>query len=363
MSLNNISIENIKKKRLNYSDIQNQNLIKDFNNNLFNSEQNEIFNNIQIEMMTTNNNNEIKENYLEIQIKIEKINFLLNKCFKIIKYKILLINKLNFFLKLKCFSQINKNNLFYKEILFIKLKNIFYQLIFKYKHNKKKSLKKYFLKWNSNIILDKIYCEIKNKIEIKYNKNKEEKINKINNKINYYEKDYLDLIENYKNLNSFFDELKEKTKKYENNEIKLINKIKYLKKINEQKKIELENYNNNNNSNNIEKENNFENNNYYNNNDLSYYKKKIKSLERQIECLNEENKKKEYTMSVFIVEMDKLIFFHENNIENNQNYENFIFSPKISNNNICFTSLGSLKKNTTKKNNYSLPKNILNNQK
>ena len=46
-----------------------------------------------------------------------------------------------------------------------------------------------------------------------------------------------------------------------------------------------------------------------------------------------------------------------------QNYENFIFSPKITNNNICFTSLGSLKKNTTKKNNYSLPKNILNNQK
>ena len=361
MSLNNISIENIKKKRLNYSDIQNQNLIKDFNNNLFNSEQNEIFNNIQIEMMTTNNNNEIKENYLEIQIKIEKINFLLNKCFKIIKYKILLINKLNFFLKLKCFSQINKNNLFIKEILFIKLKNIFNQLLIKYKQNKKRNLRKYFLKWKNNLILDKIYCEMKNKIETKYNKNKEEKINKINNKINYYEKDYLDLTENYKNLNTFYDELKEKTKKYENNEIKLINKIKYLKKINEDKKKEIENYNINN-SNHIEKEINYDNN-YFVDNDFSFYKKKIKSLERQIECLNEENKKKEYTMSAFIIEMDKLIFFHENNIENNQNYENFIFSPKISNNNICFTSLGSLKKNTTKKNNYSLPKNILNNQK
>jgi chromosome segregation protein len=360
MSLNNISTENNKKK-LNYSDIHNKNIITDFNSNLFNSEKNEIFNNIKIEMITTNNN-ENKENYYEIQIKIEKINFLLNKCFKIIKYKILLIYKLKFFLKLKSFSQINKNNLFIKEILFIKLKNIFNQLLIKYKQNKKRNLRKYFLKWKNNLILDKIYCEMKNKIETKYNKNKEEKINKINNKINYYEKDYLDLTENYKNLNTFYDELKEKTKKYENNEIKLINKIKYLKKINEDKKKEIENYNINN-SNHIEKEINYENNNYFVNNDFSFYKKKIKSLERQIECLNEENKKKEYTMSAFIIEMDKLIFFHENNIENNQNYENFIFSPKITNNNICFTSLGSLKKNTTKKNNYSLPKNILNNQK
>ena len=358
MSLNNISLEN--NKRLNYSDINNKNIITDFNNNLFNSEKNEIFNNIKIEMMTTNNN-ENKENYYEIQIKIEKINFLLNKCFKIIKYKILLIYKLKFFLKLKSFSQINKNNLFIKEILFIKLKNIFNQLLIKYKQNKKRNLRKYFLKWKNNLILDKIYCEMKNKIESKYNKNKEEKINKINNKINYYEKDYLDLTENYKNLNTFYEELKEKTKKYENNEIKLINKIKYLKKINEDKKKEIENYNISN-SNHIEKEINYENNNYFVN-DFSFYKKKIKSLERQIECLNEENKKKEYTMSAFIIEMDKLIFFHENNIENNQNYENFIFSPKITNNNICFTSLGSLKKNTTKKNNYSLPKNILNNQK
>ena len=359
MSLNNISTENNKKK-LNYSEIHNKNIITDFNNNLINSEKNEIFNNIKIEMITTNNN-ENKENYYEIQIKIEKINFLLNKCFKIIKYKILLIYKLNFFLKLKCFSQINKNNLFIKEILFIKLKNIFNQLLIKYKQNKKRILRKYFLKWKNNLILDKIYCEMKNKIKTKYNKNKEEKINKINNKINYYEKDYLDLTENYKNLNIFYDELKEKTKKYENNEIKLINKIKYLKKINEDKKKEIENYNINN-SNHIEKEINYDNN-YFIDNDFSFYKKKIKSLERQIECLNEENKKKEYTMSAFIIEMDKLIFFHENNIENNQNYENFIFSPKITNNNICFTSLGSLKKNTTKKNNYSLPKNILNNQK
>ena len=359
MSLNNISTENNKKK-LNYSEIHNKNIITDFNSNLFNSEKNEIFNNIKIEMMTTNNN-ENKENYYEIQIKIEKINFLLNKCFKIIKYKILLIYKLNFFLKLKSFSQINKNNLFIKEILFIKLKNIFNQLLIKYKQNKKRNLRKYFLKWKNNLILDKIYCEMKNKIESKYNKNKEEKINKINNKINYYEKDYLDLTENYKNLNTFYDELKEKTKKYENNEIKLINKIKYLKKINEDKKKEIENYNISN-SNHIEKEINYDNN-YFLDNDFSFYKKKIKSLERQIECLNEENKKKEYTMSAFIIEMDKLIFFHENNIENNQNYENFIFSPKITNNNICFTSLGSLKKNTTKKNNYSLPKNILNNQK
>ena len=264
-------------------------------------------------------------------------------------------------MKLKSFSQINKNNLFIKEILFIKLKNIFNQLLIKYKQNKKRNLRKYFLKWKNNLILDKIYCEMKNKIESKYNKNKEEKINKINNKINYYEKDFLDLTENYKNLNTFYEELKEKTKKYENNEIKLINKIKYLKKINEDKKKEIENYNINN-SNHIEKEINYDNN-YFIDNDFSFYKKKIKSLERQIECLNEENKKKEYTMSAFIIEMDKLIFFHENNIENNQNYENFIFSPKITNNNICFTSLGSLKKNTTKKNNYSLPKNILNNQK
>ncbi len=209
-----------------------------------------------------------------------------------------LMIKLNFFIKLKYHSELKKINKLKAELIYNKLLSSVKVIVKFYKKKESTSLFKTFIKWkNTSMFLSRL-DKYKNESEQILQKRLQKEITFLEGRLKEKEKE---INEFKKNLNKHLELEGELSNKIRNFEEKEFNYLTSIKRIEEENKI-------------IQNELTFlERNNLDFNENKKNLEIKIKEYEAKIVNLQEENKEKDYSITLFLREMGELLQAHEKN--------------------------------------------------